>query len=147
MSAQPYLTYNTLCLAAPSIGQPQLILAPSDQNLLYGIDMVTEQQPTQFCRWLTHEFDKGQSWIRPTEILLIGTGTITQGTMTLQIDGRDVYTVDVTKLERSPQNNVLVHCKKMESSVFGFKMAIDWVLSGHGISFHKTLFRYIEKEG
>ena len=147
MAAQPYLTYNTLCLVNPSIGQPQLILAPGNQNLLYGIDMVTPNQPTQFVRWMTHEFDKNQSWIRPTEILLIGTGIITAGSMTLQVDGQLVYTVDVTKLERSPRNNVLVHCKKMESSVYGFKMAIDWVLAGTGIVLNKTLFRFIEKEG
>ena len=145
MAIAPYVPFNTICVAAPVVGQPMMIVAPANFAQLNAFDLLTENQPVDFVKWTTHVISSSQQEIRPIKFQLLGYGAILQGAVTLIVDKVLTYTTNIRPL-LSEKPYVIAEQLRMDDSYFGYELALEFVLSGVGIDIHNCVFDYGNKE-
>jgi hypothetical protein len=145
MAIQPYVSFNTLCLATPVIGQPLMLFAPSNFYQIGAYDMISDNQNVSFMKWTTHVVSSNQQEIRPVRFKLFGYGQILRGAVTLIVDEQLLYTTNAMMLQTN-EPYVLLEQRNMESSYWGYELALEFVLAGVGIDIHGCDFEILQKE-
>lgn len=146
MPAAPFISFNTICLAAPVIGQPCLLMAVAGQPELISLDMINPNQSSAFVKVLTHVVEEKQTEIQGFSFIQYGEGTIQYGAITMLVDNIRTYTTNALQFINDANADILLQ-GGLDQSYVGRQFALEVVLQGYNLVLRDLEFQLLAKEG
>jgi len=146
MSAAPFIAFNTICVAAPVIGQPCLLLAVSNQPEMIALDMINPNQGSAFIKVLTHVVEEKQTEIQGYSFIQYGEGMVQYGAVTVLVDNIRTYTTNALQFINDSNADILLQ-GGLDTTYVGRQFALEVVLQGYNLVLRDLEFQLLVKEG